>query len=328
MNKYFSRRSFHTVVTGLALACAAVPTWAQTFPDKPVRMVVGAPPGGAADITARLLAERMAALLGQPVLVDNKAGAAGVLGLQELIKSPKDGYTLMVNISGVMSEVPHFIKLPVDPFQALVPLAEMARAGLVFTTNMQTGAQDLNSFIAYAKANKGKINYGSYSPGTVSHTLGLELNKLAGLDMVHVGYKGSPPALQDLVGNSVQAMFDGPGNVLPFIKAGKLRPLATTAPQRLSILPDVPTFAELGYKDLTEIVSVMLFVSPEVPAPIQAKLRDAALKSLQDPKLRETYNNLGMAVGSPATSSEIIASLRASSDRQGAMLKSIGFKLE
>lgn len=323
-----TRRAFQTVAAAAALTCSALPALAQTFPDRPIRMVVGAPAGGAADVTGRLLADRMGALLGQPVVVDNKPGAAGILGLQELMKAPKDGYTVMVNISGLMSEVPHFVKMPVDPFQVMVPLAEMARAGLVMTTNTQTGAQDLSSFVAYVKANKGKVNFGSYSPGTVSHTLGLELNKAAGLDMVHVGYKGSPPALQDLMGGSVQAVFDGPGNVLGFVKAGKLKALATTAPQRLSVLPDVPTFAELGYKDLTEIVSVMFYVSPEVPAAVQAKLREAAIKALQDQKLRDTFNSLGMAMGSGATPAELTAALRASSDKQAAMLKTIGFKVE
>lgn len=328
MTHKLPRRMLHGLAMAGVLAALATPVWAQSYPERPIRLVVGAPAGGAADVTGRLLAERMGALLGQPVVIDNKPGAAGLLGLQELLKAPKDGYTLMVNISGLMSEVPHFIKMPVDPFQVLVPLVEMARAGLVLTTNTQTGVQDLPAFVAYVKANKGKVNFGSYSPGTVSHTLGLELNKAAGLDMVHVGYKGSPPALQDLMGNSVQAVFDGPGNVVPFVKGGRLKALATTAPQRLSIFPDVPTFAELGYKDLTEVVSVMLYASPEVPAAVQTKLRDAAIKALQDPKLRETYNSLGMAIGNNATPSELIAGLRASSDRQGAMLKSIGFKVE
>ena len=328
MKTPMTRRAIQIVAAATVLTFCTVPAWSQTFPDRPLRIVVGAPAGGAADVTARLLADRMGALLGHPVIVDNKPGAAGILGLQELVKAPKDGYTLMVNISGLMSEVPHFVKMPVDPFQVLVPLAEMARAGLVLTTNTQTGAQDFNGFVSYAKANKGKVNFGSYSPGTVSHTLGLELNKAAGLDMVHIGYKGSPPALQDLMGGSVQAVFDGPGNVLGFVKAGKLKALATTAPQRLSILPDVPTFAELGHKDLTEVVSIMLYSTPDVPAAIQAKLRDTALKALQDPKLRETYTNLGMAIGTNATPGELTASLRASSDKQGAMLKSIGFKVE
>ena len=329
MRQPFNLRRHWLQAAGIsALLMAGWPVQAQNYPDKPVRIVVGGPAGGAADVTARLLAEKMSPVLGQPVLVDNKPGAGGLLGIQELLKSPRDGYTLMVNISGVVSEVPHAIKVPFDPFKVLQPQVEMARGGLVLVTNTQTGAQNLDGFIKYVKANKDKISFASYSAGTVSHTLGLELNKAAGLDMVHAGYKGSPPALQDLIGGSVQAMFDGAGNVLPHVKSGKLKALAVTSPQRMSLYPEVPTFAELGYKDLTEIVSIMLFTTPDLPAPIQAKVRDAALKALQDPKLRETYNNLGMAMGTSATPDELMAGLRAASDKQGAMLKSIGFKIE
>lgn len=301
---------------------------AQNFPDKPVRIVVGAPAGGAADVTARLMAEKMASTLGQPVVIDNKPGAGGMLGIQELLKSPRDGYTLMVNISGVASEVPHVIKLPFDPLKVLQPQVEMARGGLVLVTNTQTGAQNLEGLIKYVKANKDKVSFASYSAGTVSHTLGLELNKTAGLDMVHAGYKGSPPALQDLIGGSVQAMFDGAGNVLPHVKSGKLRALAVTSPQRMSLFPDAPTFAELGYKDLTEVVSMMLFTAPDVPAAAQAKIRDSAMKALQDPKLREIYNNMGLSMGTMATPDELQTGLRLASEKHGAMLKSIGFKPE
>ena len=162
----------------------------------------------------------------------------------------------------------------------------------------------------------------------MSHTLGQELNKLAGLDMVHVPYKGSPPALQDLVGGQVQFMFDGAGNVAPFVKAGKLKVFATTSPTRLALMPEVPTFAELGYKDLTEVVWVGLFTTPDMAPAIQTKMREATLKALQDPKLREMLANLGMGASSNATPDELMAQLRVASDKQAAMLQSIGFRPE
>lgn len=325
---FLPKRSLIVAAASVFLGVLSHTASAQTYPDKPVRIVVGAPAGGAADVTARLLAEKMSPVLGQPVVIDNKPGAAGLLGIQELLKSPQDGYTLMVNISGVVSEVPHAIKVSFDPLKVLMPVAEMARGGLVLVTNTQTGAQDLDGFTKYVKANKGKTSFASYSPGTVSHTLGLELNKAAGLDMVHAGYKGSPPALQDLIGGSVQSLFDGAGNVLPHVKSGKLKALAVTSPQRMSLFPDVPTFAELGYKDLTEIVSIMLFSTPDVPAPVQAKVREAAMKALQDTKLREAFNALGMSMGTSATQEELQAGLRSASDRQAVRLKAIGFKIE
>lgn len=302
---------------------------AQTWPDKPIRLIVPAPAGGGVDYAARALGERISANLGQPVVIDNKPGAAGLIGAGDLLKSPRDGSSFMVNINSFASEVPHVVKIPFDPLTALKPLAELARFGLVFAANPQVPANDLNSFMAYARANKGKINFASYSAGTVSHTLGLQLNKAAGIDMLHIPYKGSPPALQDLMGGQVQVMFDASSNVQQHYKAGKLKVFATTSPQRLSNFPDVPTFSELGFKELTEVSWVGIWTTPDVPAPIQQKMREAILKSLQDPKLRELFTgSMGWAMGSGATPEELATGLKTASDNQAAMLKAIGFKPE
>lgn len=329
MNPRLTRRAVAGAALLATLVGAAPAALAQqNWPDKPIRLVVGGPAGGGVDFAARVLAERLSPLLGQQVIVDNKPGAAGLIGAGDLLKSPRDGYTFMVQINAIVSEIPHAIKTPFDPMAVLRPLAELSRLGLVLAANNQVPANDLPSFIAHAKANKGKINFASYSPGTLSHTLGLELNKLAGLDMVHIPYKGSPPALQDLIGGQVQVSFDIAGNVEPHVKAGKLKVLATTASQRLPMFPDVPTFAELGYKDLTETIWIGLWTTPDMPAPIQQKMREATLKALQDPKLREAYNKMGGVMGSGATPDELMASLRAASDKQAATLKAIGFKPE
>lgn len=324
-----SRRQWHRAALALAITTLLGSATAQTWPDKPIRLVVGGPPGGTVDVAARGLAERLTPLLGQTVLVENKPGAAGLLGLQELLKSPRDGTTFMVQLSGLVSEVPHVVKMPVDPFKALRPVAELGRTGLVLVGNaQQVQGTDLKGALAWAKTQSGKLSYASYSAGTVSHTLGQELNKAAGLDMVHVPYKGSPPALQDLVGGQVQFMFDGAGNVAPFVKAGKLKVFATTSPKRLALMPEVPTFGELGYKDLTEMVSVGLFTTPDMAPAIQTKMREATLKALQDPKLREVLASLGMDVGGNATPDEMMAQLRTASDKQAAMLQAIGFRPE
>jgi tripartite-type tricarboxylate transporter receptor subunit TctC len=322
-----SRRRLSGAALAGALLLAAGLAGAQTWPDKPIRLVVGAPPGGTVDVAARGLAERLTPLLGQTVIVENKPGAAGLLGLQELLKSPRDGSTFMVQLNGLVSEVPHVVKTPVDPSKVLRPVAELGRTGLVLVGNaQQVPATDLKGALAWAKAQGSKVSYASYSAGSVSHTLGAELNKLAGLDMVHVPYKGSPPALQDLVGGQVQFMFDGPGNVAPFVKAGKLKVYATTSPTRMALMPEVPTFAELGYKDLTEAVWVGLWTTPDMASEIQARMREATLKALQDPKLREVLANLGMGPAGSATPDELMAQLRTASDKQAATLLGIGFK--
>lgn len=320
------------------LACAVAATGslllsgaahAQAWPEKPVRLIVPGPAGGGVDFVARSLAERLGAQLGQQFIVENKPGAAGLIGTADLLKSPRDGTSFMVMINGIASEIPHVVKMPFDPLTALRPVAELARFGLVLAANPQVPPNDLAGFIAYARANHGKINFASYSAGTVSHTLGLELNKLAGLDLLHVPYKGSPPALQDLMGGQVQVMFDASSNVAPHLKAGKLKVYATTSPQRLPNMPEVPTFAELGYKDLTEVSWVGLWTTPDMAPAIQQKLREATLKALQDPRLREAFHAiLGSGAPSGATPDELTASLRGASDRQAAMLKAIGFKPE
>jgi tripartite-type tricarboxylate transporter receptor subunit TctC len=322
-----TRRQWHRAALALGLSLGLGSALAQTWPDKPIRLVVPSPAGSGLDVVARLLSERLTASLGQTIIVDNKPGAAGIIGGADVLKSPRDGSTFMITINGFASEIPHVVKMPFDPLTSFRPLVQLANYSLVLATHPQVPGNDLAGFIAHVKANQGKISFASYTAGTVSHTLGLELNKLAGLDMVHVPYKGSPPALQDLMGGQVQAMFDASSNVLPHAKAGKLKVLATTAPQRLATLPDVPTFTELGFKDLTEVAWAGLWSAADVPAPIQQKMREATMKALDDPKMRELFTKtFGWGLGSGATPDELQASLRVASDRQAAMLKAIGFK--
>ena len=222
----------------------------------------------------------------------------------------------MVHLNGVVSEIPHLTKPRFDPFKDIKPIAELARSGLLFVGGPQLQAKTLKDVIAYVKANPGKVSVASYSAGTVSHTLGVELNALAGLDMQHVGYKGAPPALQDVMGGHVPLMFDGPGTSVPMVKAGKVKAFAVTSPQRMPALPDVPTFAEQGFPAMTQVVWVGLWVASDVPAAVQARLRDAALKALQQPVVRERLTVLGMEPGPPATPDELAKSLRVAYERQ------------
>ena len=309
-------------------ALSGLAAQAQTFPDKPMKIIVGAPAGGSADVIARTLGEGVSQLLGQPVIVDNKPGAAGLIGTQELLKAPRDGHTVMIAVNGLVSEIPHVMKLPFDPMKELRPVAELARTGLLLVASPQVPASDVKGAVTHIKANPGKISYASYSTGSMSHTLGLEFNKLMGTDMVHVGYRGSPPALVDVMGGTVPYMFDGPATAIPLVKGGKLKALATTAPQRMGVLPDVPTFAELGHKELTEVVWMGLWTTPDVPAANQARLREAVLKVMQNPKVQQQFAGLGLEMGSGATPDELARGLKVASDKQAALLKAIGFKPE
>lgn len=322
------RRALLGALASASLLAAMPAALAQAWPSKPVRLVVGAPAGGTADMVARTLAEGLTPLLGQPVIVDNKAGAMGAIGTQDLLQSPHDGHTFMVGVNGLVSEIPHVAKSRVDMFKEVKPLAQLSRTGLVLVGSPALAASNLKELIAYVKANPGKVSYASYSSGSMSHTMGQELNKLAGLDMTHVGYKGSPPALQDVMGGHVALMFDGPATSIPLIKAGKLKAFAVGAPKRLAALPDVPTFAELGYPKIGDIAWMGLWTTPDVPADVQVKVREATLKVLQQPKVIERFNELGQEMGQPLSTDELSKSLRVASDKHAANLKDIGFQPE
>jgi len=321
-----TRRAALGALAGAALLAAAPAALAQAWPSKPVRILIGAPPGGTADIVARLLAEGLQKEWGQPVIVEAKPGAAGMIAMQDFLGQPADGQTLLVSVNALVTEIPHVIKVRFDPFKDVKPVADLSRSGLVFVANGALPAKNVSELVAYAKANPGKLSYASYSAGTISHTMGLELNKAAGIDLNHVPYKGSPPALQDLAGGHVQLMFDGPATSIPMIKGGKIKALAVSGPKRNPALPEVPTFAEQGYPMLDEVAWMGLWIKPDVPADVQAKIRQATLKVMSQPAVQTRLAELGSDLGSGATPEELSKSLRAASDKQGTTLRALGVK--
>jgi tripartite-type tricarboxylate transporter receptor subunit TctC len=321
-----TRRAALGALAGAALLAAAPASFAQAWPAKPVRIVIGAPPGGTADIVARLLADGLQKEWGQPVIVEPKPGAAGMIAMQDFLAQPADGYTLLVSVNALVTEIPHVIKVRFDPFKDVKPVADLARSGLVFVANGALPAKNVPELIAYAKANPGKLSYASYSAGTISHTMGLELNKAAGIDLNHVPYKGSPPALQDLAGGHVALMFDGPATSIPMIKGGKIKALAVSGAKRNPALPEVPTFAEQGYPMLDEVGWMGLWLKPDVPADVQARIRQATLKVMSQPAVQTRLAELGNDLGSGASPEDLAKSLRAASDKQGATLRALGFK--
>ena len=316
------------LLAAAALSSFAFAARAQAFPSKPMRVIAAGPAGATADIVARLVTEPLAKELGQTAIVDPKAGAAGAIAVTDLLNSPRDGHTLLVGVSSLVSEVPHIVKLKIDMRQSLRPIAELARGGLVLVANPSFPAKTLPELIAHVKANPGKVNVASYSPGSLSHVLGLLLNQAAGIDLQHVGYKGSTPALADVMGNHVPLMFDGIGTSLPLVRSGKLKAFAVSTPRRSPVLPDVPTFTELGFPKLEALAWMGLWCTPDVPAPVQARLREATLKVLAQPTLRDRLLELGFDVGLPRGVDEIVAGLNADYQRVGAVLQSIGFKPE
>jgi len=321
-----SRRA---LLAGAAFAALLSPAArAQAWPSKPIRIVAAGVPGAAADMVARLLGDALAKELGQTVIVEPKPGAAGVLAVNELTQSPHDGHTLLVAVNSLVSDVPHIVKMRVDMAREIKPLAELARGGLVLVGNPSLPANNLAELVAHVKAHPGQVNVASYSPGTLSHVLGLLLNQAAGIDLQHVGYKGSTPALSDVMGGHVALMFDGIPTSLPLIRSGKLKAFAVSTPQRAPVLPDVPTFTELGYPKLEALAWLGLWCSLDVPAAVQARVREAALKALALPAVKDRLREIGFDVGLPRTPEEMALGLRADYERMGAVLKAIGFKPE
>jgi len=312
------------LMLSIPLALAQAPKW----PEKIVRIVAAGPAGGSADIVARLLADQLGKQIGQTVIVEAKPGAGGMIAVNELSMAPRDGQTLLVGVNSLVSEIPHIVRPAANMAAEIKPLAELARGGLVMVGNLSLPAKTLPELIGYVKSHPDKVNFASYTAGTLSHVMGLQLNQAAGIDMAHVGYKGSTPALQDLMGGHVQLMFDGMATSIPLLKGGKIKAFAVSTPTRSPLLPAVPTFAELGYPQLEAVAWMGLWVKPDLPAALQAQIRDATLKALAQPAVRERLQEVGFEVGQPRTPQELSASLKADHERIGAVLKSIGFKPE
>jgi tripartite-type tricarboxylate transporter receptor subunit TctC len=320
-----SRRQF---VAAATMAAASPIAFAQAWPAKPIRIVVAGPAGGSADIVARLVAEPLSRALRQPVIVEPKPGAAGAIATGDLLQSPRDGYTFMVGVNSLVSEIPHIVKLRWDMGRELKPLAELARGGLVLIAHPSVPAKNVAELVAYAKTKPNDLSYASYSPGTLSHVLGLILNQAAGIQLQHVGYKGSTPALTDVMGGHVPLMFDGLATSLPMIRAGKVKALAISTPRRVAQLPEVPTFREAGYPQMEAIAWMGLWSTPDAPAAVQAKVREATIKVLADPALHARMLDTGFEAGQPRTTEEMSAGLKSDYERVGRILQSIGFKPE
>lgn len=223
--------------------------WAQDFPKagKPIRIIVGFAPGGPTDTQARVLALEMSKVLNVPVIVENKPGASGGIGAMEVARSEPDGHTLMYISDGVVTQNPHTLKsVQYDTFRSFTPIAQLTAGGVVLVMHPSVPAGTIQEFIAYGKANPGKLAYASFGTGTVSHIYGEVLRRKTGIDIVHVPYKGSADALKDLLAGRVQLMFDSPSTAAQFAKDGRLKILGSAGEKRRALMPDIPTLLELG----------------------------------------------------------------------------------
>lgn len=312
----------------LAVALVTAPLMAHAWTTKPVRIVVPAPAGGTMDVVARVLSEAISAEIGQPVIVDNKPGAGGAIGVQALNSAPPDGQTIMFMVSNILTEIPLVMKTTFDPVRDVKPVTMVARSTMVLVSAPTVPANDLKGLVAYLKTGKGSpASYASYSAGTSSHYAGAIFARKAGLDLQHVPYAGSPPALQNLMGSQVDILFDGIVTSLPLIKAGKVKVFGVGAKTRLAQLPDVPTMAEQGFNEIDFSNWAGAIVSSKMPDSLVNQINAVITKVASSPNVRDklsAHNFTPVISESP----EALAKLtRAEYDRNAQIVKTYNIQL-
>jgi tripartite-type tricarboxylate transporter receptor subunit TctC len=304
--------------------------WAQAsgsnFPSKPVRMIVGFPAGGPADIFGRSLAQGMSSELGQPVIVENVSGVGGVLGVERGVKAAPDGYTMVFNSASPLVIAPFsFARLPYDIKKDIALITVAVRVPEVLAVHPSVPANSLAELVAYAKANPGKVNFGSAGAGSITHLAGELLKSEAKIDIVHVPYKGAAPAVTDLVGGQVQmGIFDVPV-LLSHIRSGKLKALTITSAQRAPTLPDVPTTAEGNYPNVNSDNWYGLIMPGATPADIQRRVHAAAVNAIKSPAVGEQFAKVG-GIASPTTPQEYARFVSSEQAKWGKIVQAIGFK--
>jgi tripartite-type tricarboxylate transporter receptor subunit TctC len=283
---------------GVAFLLLTSSVWAQgKYPDRPITIVVPSSPGGTTDFTARLIAEPLSRALGQPVVIDNKAGAAGNIGNQAVAKAKPDGYTLLLAYSGYQVGNPHlFKKAGWDPIKDFAPIALLTRAPQVLATKVDLPANNLRELIAYAKANPDKLNYASSGNGSIQHIAGELFKQMTGTSIQHIPYKGAGPAVQDLLGGQVDLFFTTPASVVGQIKADKLKALLVTSNSRLTSLPQVPTSKEADLKEFTIDSWFALYAPAGTPGELIQQINSEIVKILAMPEIKKKAEDAGTIV--------------------------------
>jgi tripartite-type tricarboxylate transporter receptor subunit TctC len=285
-----------------ALLAAPLLAFAQAYPSKPVKVLVTFPPGSTPDIVGRALANRLQSALGQPFVVENRAGAGGNIGADAVAKSAPDGYTLLVSTNGVFSINKSLYKsMPFDPDKDLTPISLLATAPQMLVAQPKLGAKTFKEFLEYAHRNPGKLSYGSVGAGSASHLTMELLKNAAGVSLVHVPYKGFPPAVTDMLAGNIDTMFAIIPGVLQHVKTGKMTGLAVTALKRSSLAPDVPSVGELGYSQLESLAWIGLAAPAGTPQDRIDRLSAETMRGMQALEVRELLGKAGFDVvaGSP-----------------------------
>jgi tripartite-type tricarboxylate transporter receptor subunit TctC len=319
---------FVIVALWVAALGAAAPAAAQTYPDRPVRLIAPFPAGGLADVLARAVGDEMSKTLGQPVIVENRAGAGGNAGADAVAKAAPDGFTLLMSSAGILTANPFlYSKLPFDPETAFIPVSNVADMSMLVVVNPKLDAKSLSDLVAFARANPNKLNFGSPGIGTTGH-LGLAmLMHAAQAKITHVPYRGAAPAVTDLIAGQIDGVVDNPPTVLPHISGGRLRALAVAAKQRLPLLPDVPTAAEAGVPNY-EASSWFGIVAPAgTPAPIVERLHKEIAAAVRTAAMKERFASTGARLIGD-TPAEFAARIKTERAMWGEIIKAANIKAE
>jgi tripartite-type tricarboxylate transporter receptor subunit TctC len=312
----------------MALACGATPAVAQSYPDKAVRIIVPYAPGGSTDSTARLIAQALSQQLGQPFVVENRPGAGGLIAHEAVAKAAADGYTLLFSAAGPLVVSPHtYARLPYEPIRSFEPIKLISTAPLLLVVNPKFQAGSVQELIKYAAANPGKVTYGSFGNGSAAHLAGEQFKILTKVDIVHIPYKGSAPALTDLVGGQIDMMFDVLVTALPQVKGGRLRALAITSPERSPLVSDAPTMQEAGVKGFDAGTWFGVLAPAGTPKNVIDALSKALDATLAKPEFREAIVSQGafVAGGTPQQFGEFF---RSELDKWGAVVRAAKIKAE
>ena len=307
----------------LSFACQA-----QNWPNKPVRVIVNVAAGGVADVTMRVLGARMQETLGQAFVVENRAGGDGYIGFDAVARADADGHTLLYSPGSSMMIAPHIVNRPdLDPLKVLTPVAATGRVSLYVLAHPERPFKNLKEFLAHAKANPGKLNYGSPGNGTSPHIAVEVFNREAGVKTNHVPYKGAGPALKDLLGGQIDFAFD-PGVGLASAKGGKLRMIAIAGPARHPDFPDVPTLEENGIKGVDGGPHFGLYAPSATPREIVSRINAEMLKAMQDPTVRERFKALAVDVAEPMKPEQFAAYVRGEHARYAKLIPELGIKTQ
>ncbi len=311
-----------------AVAAAPAARAQDNYPNRPVTLVVPVPPGGAADFIARLVGRKLSDALGQPVVISNRGGASGTIASDNVAKSAPDGYTLLLNSITTHGIGPHlYTSLPYDSVKDFAPIALVANLPLIMTINAEHPMKSVKEVVDFAKANPGKLSFASSGNGGAPHLAGELFQNVAGIKMLHVPYRGSGPAVIDVGAGRVDMMFDAVPSLLPLIQGGKLRPLAAASVARNPIVPDAPTFAELGIKGMEISLWYGLTGPAALPQPIVQRLNAELAKILKTDEVRENFAKQG-AIAAGGSPQDYAQFMREESARWGEVVRKNGIKIE